>query len=45
MIPALGIVLLLVARIKDEERVMMRDFEGYPEYMQKTLYRLIPGVW
>lgn len=40
MIPALGIVLLLVARIKDEERVMMRDLEGYPEYI-----RLVPGVW
>lgn len=45
MIPALGIVLLLVARIKNEERVMMRDLEGYAEYMQKTVYRLIPGVW
>lgn len=45
MIPALGIVLLLVARIKNEERVMMRDLEGYPEYMRKTVYRLVPGVW
>lgn len=45
MIPALGIELLLVARIKDEERVLMRDLEEYPEYMQKTVYRLIPGVW
>jgi len=45
MIPALGIVLLLVARIKNEERVMMRELEGYPEYMRKTVYRLVPGVW
>lgn len=45
MIPALGIVFLLVARILDEERVMIRDLKGYREYMQKTVYRLIPGVW
>lgn len=45
MIPALGIVLLLVARIKNEERVMMRELAGYTEYMQKTVYRLVPGVW
>lgn len=45
MIPALGIVVLLVARIRNEERVMMRDLKGYPEYMQQTVYRLIPGVW
>lgn len=45
MIPALGIVFLLVARILDEERVMIRDLKGYSEYMQKTVYRLIPGVW
>ncbi len=45
MIPALGVVVLLVARIRNEERVMMRDLKGYAEYMQKTMYRLIPGVW
>lgn len=45
MIPALGIILLLVARMRDEERVMMRDLDGYAEYMQKTVYRLIPGIW
>ena len=45
MIPALGVVALLVARIKDEERVMIRDLNGYPEYMRKTVYRLIPWVW
>jgi len=45
MIPELGIVLLLVARIRGEERVMRRYLEGYREYMQKTVYRLLPGVW
>lgn len=45
MIPALGIVLLLIARLRHEELVMVRDLEGYPEYMQKTAYRLLPGIW
>lgn len=45
MIPALGIVALLIARIKNEEGVMMRDLKGYTEYMHKTVYRLVPGVW
>lgn len=45
MIPALGIVLLLIARLRHEELVMVRDLEGYPEYMQKTVYRLLPGIW
>jgi len=45
MIPALGIVMLLMARIRNEERVMIRELAGYQEYMQKIRYRLIPGVW
>lgn len=45
MIPALGIILLLVARILNEERVLAKGLKGYPEYMQKIGYRLIPGIW
>lgn len=45
MIPALGIVALLIARILNEERVMLERLNGYSAYMQKTIYRLIPGVW
>jgi protein-S-isoprenylcysteine O-methyltransferase Ste14 len=45
MIPAAGIAFLLVARIRNEESVMIRELKGYPEYMKKTVYRLIPGVW
>lgn len=36
---------LLVARIRDEEKVLERDLRGYSDYMLKTTYRLIPGVW
>ena len=45
LIPALGIILLMAVRIRDEERVLVKELKGYPEYMQKTEYRLIPGIW
>ena len=45
IIPALLIIPILVARIRNEETVLRRELKGYPEYMQKTRYRLIPGIW
>ncbi len=45
VIPALTILPVIVARILNEEKVLARDLNGYPEYMQKVRYRLIPGVW
>ena len=45
IIPAVLIIPVLVARIVNEERVLLKDLEGYQEYVQKTRYRLIPGVW
>lgn len=45
MIPAILIIPVIVARIRNEESVLARDLSGYQEYMQKTRYRLIPGVW
>jgi len=45
MIPSLLIIPLLVARIRNEESVLGRELKGYQEYMQKTKYRLIPGIW
>ena len=45
MIPAALIVPVLVARIKNEESVLVKELKGYREYLQKTKYRLIPGVW
>src|SRR4030042_1569534 len=45
MIPSLLIIPLLVARIRNEESVLGRELKGYKAYMQKTKYRLIPGIW
>jgi protein-S-isoprenylcysteine O-methyltransferase Ste14 len=36
---------LLVVRILNEERVLVRDLSGYAEYRHEVRYRLIPGVW
>jgi protein-S-isoprenylcysteine O-methyltransferase Ste14 len=44
-IAAAGILFILVRRIRNEEEVLMRDLQGYREYMTKTRYRLIPGIW
>lgn len=45
MIPTILLLILLVARIQNEEKVLMRELAGYQEYRQKIKYRLIPGVW
>jgi protein-S-isoprenylcysteine O-methyltransferase Ste14 len=45
VLPGLMIVAILVARIRNEEAVLLRDLPGYPAYMQKVRYRLLPGVW
>jgi protein-S-isoprenylcysteine O-methyltransferase Ste14 len=45
MIPSLLIIPLLVVRIRNEESVLMRELKGYQEYLQKTKYRLFPGIW
>ncbi len=38
-------VLLLAARIKNEEQVLRQGLPGYMEYTQRVRYRMIPFVW
>jgi protein-S-isoprenylcysteine O-methyltransferase Ste14 len=45
MIPAPLIIPILVARIRNEEGVLLRELRGYADYVQKVRYRLIPGAW
>jgi len=45
LIPALLIVPVLFIRIRDEEKELLDNLEGYKEYLVKTKYRLIPGIW
>ena len=36
---------LLVWRILDEEKVLLRDLPSYNEYCQERRYRLLPRIW
>ena len=36
---------IIAKRIKNEEKVLSRDLPGYPEYLQKVRWRLIPYIW
>ena len=44
----LGVALMLLVvvwRLLDEERLLGRELPGYAEYLERVRYRLIPGVW
>lgn len=45
VIPALFIIPVIVARIKDEEKELLESLEGYKEYTRKVKHRLLPGIW
>ena len=40
--PAAALVLLIVWRIRDEERILVAQLPGYMEYMRRVRYRLTP---
>ena len=44
-LPGLMILPVLIFRIFDEEKLLLRDLDGYREYTQKVKYRLMPGIW
>jgi protein-S-isoprenylcysteine O-methyltransferase Ste14 len=45
-VPAFSLIIpLLVWRIYNEEKVLLRDLPGYYEYCQKRRYRLLPLIW
>jgi protein-S-isoprenylcysteine O-methyltransferase Ste14 len=39
------VVPVLLWRLLDEERVLLRDLSGYAEYRTRVKYRLVPYVW
>ena len=45
LIPFALYPLLMVVRIKDEEKLLTAELEGYEEYKKKVKYRLIPLIW
>ena len=45
LIPLPLLILSLVLRIRDEEKMLCEELEGYKDYMQRTKYRMIPFIW
>lgn len=41
----LAFPLILAARIKNEEKVLKEELDGYIEYTKKVKYRLVPFIW
>lgn len=37
--------IIIVFRIRNEEKVLEQGLEGYSEYMKRVKYRLIPFIW
>lgn len=45
LLPAILILPILVARIRNEEALLVRELPGYAAYRERTPYRLVPKVW
>jgi protein-S-isoprenylcysteine O-methyltransferase Ste14 len=38
-------LIVLASRIRDEEKLLQKELDGYREYAQKVRYRLVPCMW
>ena len=45
IIPIVFAIILLLVRTKFEDRTLIEELSGYNHYVQKTRYKLIPGIW
>jgi protein-S-isoprenylcysteine O-methyltransferase Ste14 len=45
LIPGIAAAVLMVIRTSLEDRTLQAELPGYPEYVQKVRYRLVPGIW
>lgn len=45
LVPGVGFVIALVLRTKLEDDMLRDELVGYIDYMKRTRYRLVPGVW
>lgn len=45
ILPAGILIVLFLIRTSLEDRVLIQELNGYPEYAQKTRYRMIPWIW
>ena len=45
LVPAVLFLICFIPRIVFEEKILIKELEGYQEYMQKVPYRVIPKIW
>ena len=45
MIPTILLPIFFGIRIRNEEKILLKELEGYREYTEKVKYRMIPGIW
>jgi protein-S-isoprenylcysteine O-methyltransferase Ste14 len=45
LVPAAGMIALMVYRTAAEDRMLLEELPGYQDFASKTRYRLLPGVW
>jgi protein-S-isoprenylcysteine O-methyltransferase Ste14 len=45
IIPICLMIILLITRTYLEDRTLKNELKGYPEYSDKTRYKIIPYVW
>jgi protein-S-isoprenylcysteine O-methyltransferase Ste14 len=39
------VLIVLALRIRDEEKLLRHELDGYREYTRKVRYRLVPHMW
>lgn len=44
-IPSILCIILLIIRTLFEDNTLHSELKGYPEYAQKTRFRIFPGIW
>ncbi|NQX71609.1 isoprenylcysteine carboxylmethyltransferase family protein [Paenibacillus alba] len=45
LIPSISIIIFIVLRLLNEEKVLLKELKGYEDYCKKTRYHLIPLIW
>ena len=45
IIPIVFAICLLLIRTRLEDQTLMMELSGYNEYVQKTRFKLVPGIW
>ncbi|OMB98355.1 hypothetical protein A5733_08365 [Mycobacterium sp. NS-7484] len=45
LVPVVSGLIALIVRIRDEEKLLVAELDGYREYTEKARYRLVPYMW